>query len=74
MVTSRLGTKGIMFRLCFHSVKGSFDRWFLLVFTVGNSKTKHIIEQLLMKASFSRDKCDRLIKIIKSSCRSCKCW
>ncbi|KAG5018705.1 hypothetical protein JHK87_014560 [Glycine soja] len=33
---------------------------------VGNSKSKHMIEQLLMKESFSREECDRLIKIIRS--------
>ncbi|KAJ1420133.1 hypothetical protein SESBI_14573 [Sesbania bispinosa] len=33
---------------------------------VGNSKGKHIIEQLVMQESFSREECDRLIKIIKS--------
>ncbi|KAH1110285.1 hypothetical protein GLYMA_04G074900v4 [Glycine max] len=33
---------------------------------VRNSKNKHMIEQLLMKESFSREECDRLIKIIRS--------
>ncbi|TKY74641.1 KAKU4 protein [Spatholobus suberectus] len=33
---------------------------------VGNSKNKHIIEQLLMKESFSREESDRLINIIRS--------
>ncbi|XP_014501612.1 protein KAKU4 isoform X3 [Vigna radiata var. radiata] len=33
---------------------------------VGNSKNKHIIEQLILKESFSREECDRLIKIIRS--------
>ncbi|XP_061346213.1 protein KAKU4-like isoform X2 [Gastrolobium bilobum] len=33
---------------------------------VWNSKSKHIIEQLLMQESFSREECDRLIKIIRS--------
>ncbi|KAL5190129.1 Protein KAKU4 [Glycine soja] len=33
---------------------------------VRNSKIKHMIEQLLMKESFSREECDRLIKIIRS--------
>ncbi|RDX85744.1 Protein KAKU4, partial [Mucuna pruriens] len=32
----------------------------------GNNKNKHIIEQLLMKESFSREECDRLINIIRS--------
>ncbi|KAL2346837.1 hypothetical protein Fmac_000837 [Flemingia macrophylla] len=31
-----------------------------------NTKNKHIIEQLLMKESFSREECDRLINIIRS--------
>ncbi|XP_027903806.1 protein KAKU4 [Vigna unguiculata] len=33
---------------------------------VGNSKNKHIIEQLILKESFSREEYDRLIKIIRS--------
>ncbi|XP_068480142.1 protein KAKU4 isoform X4 [Phaseolus vulgaris] len=33
---------------------------------VGNSKDKNIIEQLVLKESFSREECDRLIKLIRS--------
>ncbi|KAM2969715.1 hypothetical protein FF2_016780 [Malus domestica] len=34
--------------------------------TLGKSDNKHVIEQLLIKETFSREECDRLIKIIKS--------
>ncbi|KAM1013524.1 hypothetical protein FF1_043457 [Malus domestica] len=34
--------------------------------TLGKSNKKHVIEQLLMQETFSREECDRLIKIIKS--------
>ncbi|XP_068312633.1 protein KAKU4-like isoform X3 [Pyrus communis] len=34
--------------------------------TLGKSNNKHVIEQLLMQETFSREECDRLIKIIKS--------
>ncbi|XP_034199071.1 protein KAKU4 isoform X2 [Prunus dulcis] len=34
--------------------------------TLGKSDNKHVIEQLLMQETFSREECDRLIKIIKS--------
>ncbi|XP_021834750.1 protein KAKU4 [Prunus avium] len=34
--------------------------------TLGKSENKHVIEQLLMQETFSREECDRLIKIIKS--------
>ncbi|XP_027354421.1 protein KAKU4 isoform X2 [Abrus precatorius] len=34
--------------------------------SVGKSKNKQIIEQLLMEESFSREECDKLIKIIRS--------
>ncbi|KAK7352788.1 hypothetical protein VNO80_18216 [Phaseolus coccineus] len=33
---------------------------------VGNSENKNIIEQLVLKESFSREECDRLIKLIRS--------
>ncbi|KAM1022602.1 hypothetical protein ACFX13_044238 [Malus domestica] len=34
--------------------------------TLGKSNKKHVIEQLLMQETFSREECDRLLKIIKS--------
>ncbi|CAN6540153.1 unnamed protein product [Malus baccata var. baccata] len=34
--------------------------------TLGKSDNKHVIEQLLIKETFSKEECDRLIKIIKS--------
>ncbi|CAL5439761.1 unnamed protein product [Camellia sinensis] len=34
--------------------------------TLGKSETKHVIETLLMQETFSREECDRLIKIINS--------
>ncbi|KAB2604549.1 hypothetical protein D8674_039227 [Pyrus ussuriensis x Pyrus communis] len=34
--------------------------------TLGKSNNKHVIEQLLMQETFSREECNRLIKIIKS--------
>ncbi|CAB4297150.1 unnamed protein product [Prunus armeniaca] len=34
--------------------------------TLGKSDNKHVIEQLLMQETFSREECARLIKIIKS--------
>ncbi|XP_068338024.1 protein KAKU4-like isoform X6 [Pyrus communis] len=34
--------------------------------TLGKSDNKHVIEQLLIRETFSREECDRLIKIIKS--------
>ncbi|CAN6721262.1 unnamed protein product [Malus baccata var. baccata] len=34
--------------------------------TLGKSNKKHVIEQLLMQETFSREECDKLIKIIKS--------
>ncbi|KAL6985079.1 hypothetical protein U1Q18_018457, partial [Sarracenia purpurea var. burkii] len=34
--------------------------------TVGKSETKRVIEKLLMQETFSREECDRLVKIINS--------